>query len=278
MRLIFNSESDMIESNMSDSNIGGRKNKSCINHIWVLNSIIHEQLASKSNNPIILQQYDYQQMFDSMSIKEACADLFDLGLKGNKLKVLYNANKQISVRINTPSGITGETTMKEVVMQGDTWASTMTSVQCDSFGKELLEENASYIFKYKGYVSFGIPGPVDDIIGVTEAGYRAQQMNAFLNVKTADKYLQFGPDKCKTMIKGSMKIKEEAWVHTELKVDNWEVTYDNADQIIERFKGKVKMEEVTEMLYLGVVLSCDGKNTKNIQYKHNKSIGTKNKS
>ena len=35
------------------------------------------------------------------------------------------------------------------------------------------------------------------------------------------------------------------------------------------------MEDVTEMLYLGVVISCDGKNTKNIQYKHNKSIGTK---
>ena len=44
MRLLFNSENDMIESNMSDSNIGGRQNKSCINHIWVINSIIHDQL------------------------------------------------------------------------------------------------------------------------------------------------------------------------------------------------------------------------------------------
>ena len=143
-----------------------------------------------------------------MSIKEACADLFDLGLKDNKLKVLYNANKQINVRINTPSGITGETTMKEVVMQGDTWASIMAYVQCDSFSKEILEENASYIFKYKGYVPVGILGLIDDLIGVTEAGYRAQQMNAFINVKTADKYLQFGPDKCKTMVIGSMKIKQ----------------------------------------------------------------------
>ena len=33
MRLLFNSESHMIDSNMSDSNIGGRKDKSCINHI-----------------------------------------------------------------------------------------------------------------------------------------------------------------------------------------------------------------------------------------------------
>ena len=33
MRLLLNSESHMIDSNMSDSNIGGRKDKSCINHI-----------------------------------------------------------------------------------------------------------------------------------------------------------------------------------------------------------------------------------------------------
>ena len=195
MRLLFNSESDMIELKMSDSNIGGRKNKSCINHIWVLNSIIHEQLASKSNNPIIFQQYDYSQMFDSMSLKEACADLFDIGLKNNKLQVLYNANKQVKVKVNTPSGLTGETIMHEVVMQGDTWASTMASIQCDSFGKELLEENASYIFKYKGYIPVGILGQIDDLIGITEAGFKAQQMNAFLNVKSANKYLQFGPNK-----------------------------------------------------------------------------------
>ena len=43
-RLMFNSEYEMINANMSDSNIGGRKTKRCINHIWVINSIIHEQL------------------------------------------------------------------------------------------------------------------------------------------------------------------------------------------------------------------------------------------
>ena len=59
MRLLFNSESHMIDSNMSDSNIGGRKDKSCINHIWVLNSIIHEQNNLKSGSPVLFQQYDF---------------------------------------------------------------------------------------------------------------------------------------------------------------------------------------------------------------------------
>ena len=37
---------------------------------------------------------------------------------------------------------------------------------------------------------------------MTEAGYKAQQMNALINVKTADKGLQFGVTKCKTMLVG----------------------------------------------------------------------------
>ena len=37
LRLIYNRKYNIIESNMSDSNVGGRKNKSCRNHIWILN-------------------------------------------------------------------------------------------------------------------------------------------------------------------------------------------------------------------------------------------------
>ena len=97
MRLLFNSESQMIDSNMSDSNIGGRKNKSCINHIWVLNSIIHEQINLKTGSPVLFQQYDFRQMFDSMNLREACSDLYDIGLKSDKLHLLYDANKKVKI-------------------------------------------------------------------------------------------------------------------------------------------------------------------------------------
>ena len=35
-------------------------------------------------------------------------------------------------------------------------------------------------------------GLVDDIVGVTEAGYRAQQLNVMANVKSSEIGLQFG--------------------------------------------------------------------------------------
>ena len=50
-------------------------------------------------------------------------------------------------------------------------------------------------------------GLVDDIIGISAIGIKAQQMNALLNIKTAEKGLRFGPSKCQTMIVGRKNIK-----------------------------------------------------------------------
>ena len=65
---------------MSDRNVGGRKNKSGINHIWVMQSVIHNILSSKKTSPITIQQFDYRQMFDGMDAKEASGDLYDYGI------------------------------------------------------------------------------------------------------------------------------------------------------------------------------------------------------
>jgi hypothetical protein len=45
-------------------------------------------------------------------------------------------------------------------------------------------------------------GVVDNLLGVTEAGFKAQQMNALINIKIAEKGLQFGVSKCKSMLVG----------------------------------------------------------------------------
>ena len=59
MKLIYNSKYNVIEENMSESNIGSRKNKSSIDHIFVINSIIHEQLKSIHNSPLQIQICDF---------------------------------------------------------------------------------------------------------------------------------------------------------------------------------------------------------------------------
>ena len=48
--------------------------------------------------------------------------------------------------------------------------------------------NAGYFYLYKNILPVGFLGMVDDIAGITEAGIKANQLNAFINVKTAEKH------------------------------------------------------------------------------------------
>ena len=157
-------------------------------------------------------------------------------------------------------------------MQGDTWAPAMASAQVDSFGKEMLENQPSFMFKFNGEVPIPLLGQVDDLLGVAEAGYKSEQLNVFVNVKTADKDLQFGSDKCTFMMVSKMKLKE--FHKTELFVDSWNLSHKPNDIFEEKYIGKVEMIQENSLLYLGHMLSKDGSNMPNILHKKNKTIST----
>ena len=58
---IYNDKYKVIDNNMSDSNVGTRKNKNIRNHIIVINGIIHDVLLAKKKRPIDIQIMDYKQ-------------------------------------------------------------------------------------------------------------------------------------------------------------------------------------------------------------------------
>ena len=60
------------------------------------------------------------------------------------------------------------------------------------------------------------------------------------------------------MIVASIKTKFE-FLNTKLEVNTWKVTYDTEGNIKEDFNGKTAIEDVQEILYIGVVISNDGK-------------------
>ena len=71
----------------------------------------------------------------------------------------------------------------------------------DGFGKESLKSEMEP-YKYKGKVPVPVLGMVDNILSISESGYKTCRLNAFLNAKTALKRLQFGPDKCHVLFVG----------------------------------------------------------------------------
>ena len=66
-------------------------------------------------------------------------------------------------------------------------------------------------------------------------------MNAVLNVKTAEKNLQFGISKCKSMFVG--KHRNEA-LNTDLFVDKWKVEFND-----DKDTGEENLNETFEGLY-----------------------------
>ena len=88
MRIIYNEKYPDIDRNMSDSQMGGRKGKGCRNNLFIINGIIHDVLQSKKTKPDLLQQYNYTQMFDSISIKQAISDMYQAGLIEDNLSLV----------------------------------------------------------------------------------------------------------------------------------------------------------------------------------------------
>ena len=273
MRLIYNTKYPEIDRNISDCQMGGRKGKGCKTNIWIINGIIHETLRRKKNKPVVLQIYDYAQMFDSINLEEAINDIYNAGLDDENLALIFKANEEIHMAVKTPGGLTTRQILKNIVLQGDTWGSISASVRVDSIAKDIHESGLGYM--YKDSLQVSVLGLVDDLIGVTEAGYQAQQMNVEFNVKSAEKCLQFGFTKCKSMLVGK---NQESVINTELMVDRWrEEHIDDSEsgetELVEHHLGEIPIDKVTEYKYLGFVISAEGNNMVNIIALRNKSIG-----
>ena len=154
MRLIYNTKYEQIDKNMSDCQMGARKKKGCKNNIFLINGIIHEVLKSKRNKAIILQIYDYAQMFDSIDLQEALSDIYDAGVDDDMLVLLHLANEEIHMSVKTPHGLTDRQALKDLVLQGDTWGSILASVQVDRIGRDCIEEGYGYLYKNSPKIGF----------------------------------------------------------------------------------------------------------------------------
>ena len=276
MRIIYNEKYPEIDMNMSDSQMGGRKGKGCRNNLFIINGIIHDVLSSKKNKPVVLQIYDYAQMFDSINLQQAISDVYETGLQDENLSLIYKANKEIFMAVNTPDGLSERQVLNNIVLQGDTFGSILASVQVDTIGQECLQ--SGYGYNYKDILPVGMLGLVDDIIGITEVGYKAQMMNVFMNIKTAEKGLQFGEKKCKSMLVGK-DLKNV--LNSKLSVDKWTVEHETLatgeTKLVETYSGLTEIEKCEQQKYLGFILSNKGDNMTNIQAIKNKSIGVTKK-
>ena len=150
LRLIYDQKYEMIDSNMSDNNIGAGQNKSSRNHICLINGINHKQNSSKKN-----------------------------------LHNWFCSLLTMSVSVNTYYGSTEPIAVPELVAQGDLFDPLQTAVQVDSMKRKMEEEDKARVeageqgllFRYKGIVVIPSLGLMDTNITVSEAEVKAEQTN-----------------------------------------------------------------------------------------------------
>ena len=273
MRMLLNDNYDIIDDYMSDSNVGGRKNRSIRDHLFIVNGILHEHSKSKTI-PISIQILDYKNSFDSLWQDDITNERYDAGVHDDKLALLHSINKINFIRVKTPAGISDVKTVKNNICQGDPWGSIQCGVMVDNFGKDSLAEELEP-YKYKGKVPVPLLGMVDDVLSISDCGYKTRRMNAFLNEKTAVKRLQFGLDKCHVMHVGK-NIPE--YKKDTLYVDGWEMK-----EIQNKSTGEVEVQEtlqgnsiISESInekYLGQIISSDASNVANVTSRTSKGTG-----
>ena len=98
-RLMYNDSYYTIDSNLTDGNVGARKNRSVRDNIFVLGAITNS-VSNGNSPPIQIQVMDAIKCFDKLWLQACINSLYEAGLNIDPLNLLYieNRNAQIAVK------------------------------------------------------------------------------------------------------------------------------------------------------------------------------------
>ena len=199
-KLIYKDTYEFIDSEMSDSNVGGRRGRNVRDNLFVAYSVINYATNNKLETDVT--SYDLKQAFDSLWEKEIMNDLWDVKVQDDKFALIYEMNKECVVTVKTPVGETKPFTLNEIEMQGSVLAPLKCSVQTDTVGRYSYLNNKKYTFVYKNSVFIPPLWMIDDCITFALCGYKSIMMNELINSNIAMKKLQLSEDKCKNIHMG----------------------------------------------------------------------------
>lgn len=100
-KLIYNDKYEDIDTGMSDSNIGARKQKNIKNHLFIVYGIINSVL-NEENFCIDISVYDLEKAFDALWLEDCLNDLYDTlpeDQHDDKLALVYESNRNNLVAI-----------------------------------------------------------------------------------------------------------------------------------------------------------------------------------
>jgi hypothetical protein len=107
-RLIYQDKFNDVDRNMSNSNIGARKDKNIRDHLFVVHGVINSVINGEAE-PIDIQTYDVEKCFDALWLEDCMLDMFETlppGARDDKVALIYEVNKENYVAVKTSVGLT----------------------------------------------------------------------------------------------------------------------------------------------------------------------------
>ena len=187
-RLLFNDVYPMIDSNLTDANVGSRNVRNIRDNLFVLNAITNS-VAKGDERPCDVQAYDVEKCYDALWAQECINDFYDNGCVNDKLALMHLENQNAQVAIKTSKGITERINIQNIIMQGTVMAGLFCTATTDKLAK-IVYENKKLLYLYKGKVQVPPLMMVDDIITISECSSTSIAMNATVNKFAESKKLK----------------------------------------------------------------------------------------
>ena len=110
-RLIYNDEYKKIDTNLTDSNVGARKERNIRDNIFVMNAIINSS-RKENKEALDCQVFDIEKCFDSLWLNEVINCLYEAGLNNDKLPLIFMENSNAKVAVKSGEGISSRVNIK----------------------------------------------------------------------------------------------------------------------------------------------------------------------
>ena len=192
-KLIYNDYYPTIDSNMSDSNVGGRQNRSIRDNLFIVYGILNNAIQNKIN--VDLSLYDIAKCFDAQWHAETMNDMWDVGLRDDKFAVVSELNRKCNIAIRTPVGLTERFEMNDIEMQGTVMGQIKCSVQLDTLGRDCYERQKG-LYLYNDCISVPPLQMIDDLASFSTCSPQSIITNAIINGKIEAKKLKLSKTMC----------------------------------------------------------------------------------
>ena len=161
-KLIHIQDSDVINENMGQFQVGNQRGRGIRDHTFVAHAIVNE--AQVKGLQLDIQFTDIKQCFDSIWLEDAINDLYLSGVRSRNLNLLYEGNSSTEMLVETRFGQSDRVTLKRVVMQGSVSGGSICSNQISKLCNKTYKEGCVYM--YSGAIPIPSLAMVDDIISV----------------------------------------------------------------------------------------------------------------